>query len=53
MEAVFVLSAIGLPCVIFLIWCLTPPGIGLPCVIFLIWCLTPPGKKWLKSNHMI
>ena len=26
MEAVFVLSAIGLPCVIFLIWCLTPPG---------------------------
>lgn len=26
MEAVFVLSAIGLPCVTFLIWCLTPPG---------------------------
>lgn len=26
MEAIFVLSAIGLPCVIFLIYCLTPSG---------------------------
>ncbi|VYU62953.1 Uncharacterised protein [Paraprevotella clara] len=26
MEAIFVLSAIGLPCVVFLVWCLTPSG---------------------------
>lgn len=26
MEAIIVLSAIGLPCAIFLLWCLTPPG---------------------------
>lgn len=26
MEAIFVLSAIGLPCVVFLIYCLTPSG---------------------------
>lgn len=26
MEAIFVLSAIGLPCVVFLIFCLTPSG---------------------------
>lgn len=26
MDAIFVMSAIGLPCVIFLLWCLTPRG---------------------------
>ena len=26
MEAIFVLSVIGLPCVVFLLWCLTPWG---------------------------
>ena len=38
MEAIFVLSVIGLPCVVFLLWCLTPWG----------W-----GRRWLKANHMI
>ncbi len=26
MDAIIVLSMIGLPCVIFLLWCLTPQG---------------------------
>lgn len=26
MEAIFVLSAITTPCVVFLVWCLTPSG---------------------------
>ena len=26
MEAIFVLSSIGIPCAVFLLWCLTPNG---------------------------